>query len=701
MNTYIHLTSKDPEKQCNIIKPFTYNKLNSTILNNGNVRTNNAILSLKKRILAINNARQGEIGICCYNPVNQTYDKNILNAFRQLFPSVREIKDDAGQIKYLEVSVIPILDQKQGWKQLTPYHICKISNYNIRPVKEHKNRYIIYNLTEDCYTSNCDNQNTLTLEKLLNEETEPLTYTYYDDLKMYQSLQDANLEYIKSYLFKYNAINKILTHDDLNNYIIHIATQFYNKKIYDLLFSLNPNINVKNIYGNTPLHIACLYGHVDAINQLLNKNANVNIKNNKGFTPLMMAVKFQNNNIKKTNPLNDPRLSIVLIMVETLINYGANINNVNNNNETVLHILIKHAQTTEHLSYIVKTLLNHGIDVNIKNNKGQTALELSDIEINKYNNNISSNISSNISNNKKQNNNTNNNNTNNKKQNNKNTNTKENFQVNEIKEEHLDARELELKEIQTLLFNQMIKNNSDKYNDYINVKDIPKGAPIEVLNYVCSGDNPDIIGIEDKNECEKLGGVFTKVKNPTTKIKLELLPESEMRILSEDENELYYQPYPDSILINELPKEILALNQHKNFNNNIQSNKNNDKLINADIYTDRDNMIDIPNNFNSKNTSKQHTPKQHTSTQNERKNINNNMLLNNIETNHPEINSSTDIINSVNSAFNNSNEYMIDLKSNISKNEYLDNYKKFIKNNCIGIVILLLLIVALIKLFLI
>jgi hypothetical protein len=673
MNTFFHLTSEDPERKCHIIKPFTSGKLNAEILSNDKVRTENAILNLKKKIISITNAKKGEISLCCKNPVGQEHNGELLSAFRELFPSVREIKE-GGKIKHLEVSTEPVLEQSKGWQQLTPYHVCKLTTAKLEPITGKTNQYRAVNLTNDCYTSNCDNQNTLSLEQLLGEETNPIEYSYYDDLKLAQSIEDGNLDYIKTYLFKYNAINNVLTHDDFGNYIIHIATRYYKKKVYDLLIALRPNINVENADGDTPLHIACRYGKIDAMNELFKLGAEVNAKNKKGMTPLMMAVQYKDNSKKikknKHNPFDDFRLTPVAIMIKSLLIKGANINATNNNGETVLHIIVKKGQTSIHLSMIVRMLMESGVDVEIKDNDGKTALAITGDLVGDF-----SEINE----------------------------VKEPFQVKSVSRDNLMDREVELREIQTMLFNQTVRNNADKYSTYVNVSEIPEGAPIEILNYMCSGSNPEIQGIEDKEKCERLGGAFTKIKKPTTKVKVELIPESDRMILAEQEEDLYLDKYPESTPLKELPAEIKQINQKPRFNNNIGNNMNanNTKTIKNDTYVDRDSMIDIPL-VNGKLQTKDVKPVPtviNTTKADKSDNGDNEMLLNDTEEEHPVMVSSSDLTNSINNAMNNSNSLMMGAKSNISKAGFMEKNKEFLKSNIIGIILILILLIALVKLF--
>lgn len=51
-------------------------------------------------------------------------------------------------------------------------------------------------------------------------------------------------------------------------------------------FVLGFQINEPNAYGNTPLHVACYNGQDVVVNELIECGANVNQVNEKGFAPL-------------------------------------------------------------------------------------------------------------------------------------------------------------------------------------------------------------------------------------------------------------------------------------------------------------------------------------------------------------------------------------------------------------------------------
>lgn len=65
-----------------------------------------------------------------------------------------------------------------------------------------------------------------------------------------------------------------------------------------------------NIYGNTALHIACYNGQDSVVNELIDYGANVNQPNNNGFTPLHFAAASTHG----------------ALCLELLVNNGADVN---------------------------------------------------------------------------------------------------------------------------------------------------------------------------------------------------------------------------------------------------------------------------------------------------------------------------------------------------------------------------------------
>lgn len=76
-----------------------------------------------------------------------------------------------------------------------------------------------------------------------------------------------------------------------------------------------------NIYGNTALHIACYNGQDSVVNELIDYGANVNQPNNNGFTPLHFAAASTHGalclELLVNNGADVSILSITLILLST------------------------------------------------------------------------------------------------------------------------------------------------------------------------------------------------------------------------------------------------------------------------------------------------------------------------------------------------------------------------------------------------
>jgi len=75
---------------------------------------------------------------------------------------------------------------------------------------------------------------------------------------------------------------------------LHIAVEYENLDMVQLLLNKNANINATNKDGDTPLHIAVENENLDMIPLLLEKGANVNAENKDGYTPLHIADEDEN-----------------------------------------------------------------------------------------------------------------------------------------------------------------------------------------------------------------------------------------------------------------------------------------------------------------------------------------------------------------------------------------------------------------------
>ena len=197
-----------------------------------------------------------------------------------------------------------------------------------------------------------------------------------------------------------------------------------------------------------------------------------------------------------------------------MYNKGVSIMDVDKEGNTLLHHILKDAPNTQEKSKLVRYLIERGIDIEKENKKGETPLM--------YIHNRLEELKTPIPESQYQ---------------------IEPFKVSEREIHHFTDEERELLESQTLVFNSILRRNPNKYGGYINVNQVPKGAPLEILDHNCVG-HDGIMGIEDEAECIRQGGNFVKIKNTTTKVKLELLPESEKEIDAVEQEELYYDKYP-------------------------------------------------------------------------------------------------------------------------------------------------------------
>ena len=347
--------------------------------------------------------------------------------------------------------------------------------------------------------------------------------------------------------------------------MIHIASQSKYIDILNMLIALKADINIKNNLNETPLHFAVRSKNIDNIDSLLSQGADPSLKTIYDETPMFYAM--------KTGSLS---------VINILYNNNSPLLGSDTSGNNLLHYCVKNCPSfeekpddnsgdiTDKLNQsnkrdIIKFLIDRGIDTEQLNNDGVSPLELTQKLINRE---INKQCAAGIE--------------------------KDNQQINElffdikpIREEFIPKQDTNptnpinpnkygarninkelskystehkhLLEIQTLLFNNVIKNNPKKYGEYISVDDIPKGSPIEVLDTVCVGNG--MTGNEDSEECVEKGGEIVKIQNKTTKIKLELIPEDNIIIDQVKQNDLYLKKIP-----NKIPKGTIPSNV-KNYNN--------------------------------------------------------------------------------------------------------------------------------------
>jgi len=668
MDTFGKLSISDPESKCNIVTPFYPENLVSEInpLTRKYVSPQD-LQQVKTRLDRINQEYNGEISLCC-DPNNPSKNQEVLKRYQEVIPSVRLIKKN-GVLDSIHCSYVK-KPASEGWSVLTPHLVCKLSSVSQNDIitTEDENVIIIKNLKRDCFTDNCDKADGITIEQLFEQGKRNINYTYYDDAKVVDSIKSGSSDGVEQYLFKYNKVNQILTHDDYGRRIIHIASIHYNEEIMNLILAVKPDLNKRDAIENTPLHYACMYGHIDLVDKLLKLGAEPNMKNKKGQTPIMLASIFKGKKTPKTDRSNDNSK-----MVRMMYNKGVSIMDIDNDGNNLLHYVLKDAPNTQEKSKLVRYLIERGIDIEKGNNKGITPLM--------YIHNKLESLKTPVPESAYQ---------------------MEGFEVNEQKVHHFTDEERELLESQTMIFNSIIRRNPNKYGGYINVSEIPQGAPVEVLNYNCVG-HDGIMGIEDEAECIRQGGNFVKIKNTTTKVKLELLPESEKEIDAIEQEELYYDKFPQPEIHTPLPKEIQDLNNSLRNKKGITSNNNN--VDTTGEYVTRPEHLQISSNSLSKNDNANNNANNNADNNadnNANNNANNNAsntssnssedLFSNVK--HPDRKTKTIMGAEIEKAMTNSETFMDNLGSNVDKKGKNKKRLSFLKENFVLLLVLLLLFIV-------
>jgi ankyrin repeat protein len=185
-----------------------------------------------------------------------------------------------------------------------------------------------------------------------------------------------NSDYIRNIISENpDRINQI---DEDGNSFLHLAVRAGNADIVKFLISKGADVNIKDIYGQTPIQIAPHIGNAEVVIQLVSKGAEINIKNSIGRTPLHDTVyhnQFQivkylvsqgaeinTKDIRSKTPLHDGVINNNVEISKYLITKGADVNVKDGDGKTSLH----YAVINENLP-LIKTLVSTGADVNIRN----------------------------------------------------------------------------------------------------------------------------------------------------------------------------------------------------------------------------------------------------------------------------------------------------------------------------------------------
>lgn len=130
------------------------------------------------------------------------------------------------------------------------------------------------------------------------------------------------------------------------------------------LIEYKANVNAVDDMQETPLHKACVKsGDYEIVKLLVDAKANVNAKNSKGWTPLSVAMLVGRDYIYM------PRVGYYIDKrkITPLLDAGAEVNAVNNHQQTALHLAVWDPDA-------LQLLLQHKADVNAADENGTTPL---------------------------------------------------------------------------------------------------------------------------------------------------------------------------------------------------------------------------------------------------------------------------------------------------------------------------------------
>lgn len=177
-------------------------------------------------------------------------------------------------------------------------------------------------------------------------------------------------------------------------------------KIIEYMLDNGAKMDVKGDYGETLLHLAAYWhGNPETIKLLLKRGVDIDAVDSALSTPLHIAVKRFNigamevffNEAKKPNvharnedgktPILMPYLETSPEVLKKLLKLGANVHDVDNNGNTVLHALFENdtffydmGRKVDPLSTLklesMKFLMENGANPNVKNLKGETPLHI-------------------------------------------------------------------------------------------------------------------------------------------------------------------------------------------------------------------------------------------------------------------------------------------------------------------------------------
>lgn len=203
-----------------------------------------------------------------------------------------------------------------------------------------------------------------------------------DDI--HKAAASGDLELVNSFLEKNSKL--LDAKDNEGNTLLHVACLNGKKNVVDFLISHDVDVNAKNNRGNPALHFAALGGSADIVEILLENGAEINAQDNRGFSALRFAVfrgfkdvvsllvdKGADVNEQNTewggSLLHTACISNRINLIETLIAKGIDVQIMNDEGLTPLHLASNHGQNE-----LCELLIGKGADVNFTDNGKDTPL---------------------------------------------------------------------------------------------------------------------------------------------------------------------------------------------------------------------------------------------------------------------------------------------------------------------------------------
>ena len=354
---FMKISCKNPDEQCNVgFKPFYYSRLKD--------KSGGSIRKLNKNLERLNNAcsnSKGDNDFCCDPNDSIPVDDPVLKQkFRWI--STDKTCRSTDNIHVCNKENVNECDVNRVWKKPDSYHLCKLMGQKDDTIIGEKS-FSSSELEPDCFENKCNNYSKYIDLNNDVSRNDLVTKHFY----LISEVKKDNMDYIKQYYDDpKNNVNEKLKYGYAGNTIFHTVAYYKAHKCSVYLTTLNYDYTIINKDMNNVLHIACLKGNYDFVDRIIkNGGGLIECQNKYGDTVLHCAVRSGSYNslnilldngaggsINVTNKLGETPLHTAVItkkknikIVELLVENGANIHNMNRNDETILKSLSNEDKT--------------------------------------------------------------------------------------------------------------------------------------------------------------------------------------------------------------------------------------------------------------------------------------------------------------------------------------------------------------------